>query len=79
MTLGGPLQVSNDEQVNCTYTQIGIVSYGPKLCEVIGGAGKFFFCRFSVLINIIFSFSVSYVNVYKYLDWIEGIVWKDEA
>lgn len=56
MTIGGPLQVSNEEQVNCTYTQIGIVSYGPKLCEVIGGAGKFFFCSFSVSFDIIHFF-----------------------
>jgi len=43
MTLGGPLQVRNDKQVKCTYTQIGIVSFGPNICGVIGAPGEFFF------------------------------------
>ncbi|XP_070509278.1 venom protease-like [Chironomus tepperi] len=56
---GGPLQVSNEERVHCTYTQIGIISFGPAKCGLVGVAS-------------------GYVNVYHYLDWIEGIVWKDE-
>ncbi|XP_070509420.1 trypsin-1-like isoform X2 [Chironomus tepperi] len=57
---GGPLQVSNDDQVNCTYTQIGIASFGHSNCDSTGVPSV-------------------YVNVYKYINWIEGIVWKDEA
>lgn len=56
--IGGPLQIGNKNQ-HCTYTQIGIVSYGLKRCGTIGVPG-------------------AYVNVHHYLDWIEGIVWKDE-
>ncbi|XP_070509267.1 trypsin-1-like [Chironomus tepperi] len=56
---GGPLLVSNANKVSCTYTQIGIVSFGLNKCGTIGFPGV-------------------YVNVYNYLDWIEGIVWKDE-
>ncbi|XP_070509425.1 venom protease-like [Chironomus tepperi] len=33
---GGPLQVSNDNNVYCTYTQIGIVSFGSSQCGVVG-------------------------------------------
>ncbi|XP_070509416.1 venom protease-like [Chironomus tepperi] len=29
---GGPLQVSNGDQVKCTYMQIGIVSFGSRYC-----------------------------------------------
>ena len=46
MTLGGPLQVSNDDQVHCTYTVIGIVSFGTYVCGIIGGPGEFFLCKF---------------------------------
>ncbi|KAL7042193.1 hypothetical protein ACKWTF_001056 [Chironomus riparius] len=59
-TLGGPLQISNHELVNCTFTQFGIVSIGPKVCGLTGAAG-------------------GYVNVYKFIDWIEGIVWPNEV
>jgi len=38
--LGGPLQVSNEENVHCTYTQIGISSFGPGSCGQIGVASK---------------------------------------
>ncbi|KAL7042188.1 hypothetical protein ACKWTF_001055 [Chironomus riparius] len=58
--VGGPLQVSNDDQVNCTFTQIGISSIGAGNCGAIGATEGF-------------------VNVYKFLDWIERIVWKDEV
>ncbi|KAL7042182.1 hypothetical protein ACKWTF_001053 [Chironomus riparius] len=33
---GSPLQVSNDKNVKCSYTQIGIVSYGPNECGIPG-------------------------------------------
>ncbi|CAG9797973.1 unnamed protein product [Chironomus riparius] len=56
---GGPLLVSNGDKISCTYTQIGIVSFGLRQCGTVGFPGI-------------------YVNVYNYLDWIEGIVWKDE-
>jgi secreted trypsin-like serine protease len=58
-TTGGPLQLYNDKQVKCTYTQIGVVSFGLKQCGTIGTPGVF-------------------VNVFHYLDWIEGIVWSGE-
>ncbi|KAL7042181.1 hypothetical protein ACKWTF_001052 [Chironomus riparius] len=29
---GGPLQISNDDNVKCTYTQVGIVSFGSSDC-----------------------------------------------
>lgn len=58
-TTGGPLQVYNDKEVKCTYTQIGIVSFGLRQCGTVGMPGV-------------------YVNVYHYLDWIEGIVWRGE-
>ncbi|XP_070509421.1 trypsin-1-like [Chironomus tepperi] len=57
---GGPAQVLNDAQSKCTYTQIGVVSFGPNDCGQIGMPGVF-------------------ANVFNYLDWIEGIVWKDEV
>ncbi|XP_070509423.1 venom protease-like [Chironomus tepperi] len=56
---GGPLQIYNDDISKCTYTQIGIVSFGPANCGTEGIPSV-------------------YVNVYHYLDWIEGIVWQDE-
>lgn len=56
---GGPLQIYNRDPY-CTYTQIGVVSFGLKKCGTIGTAG-------------------AYVNVYHYLDWIEGIVWSGDA
>ncbi|KAL7042198.1 hypothetical protein ACKWTF_001059 [Chironomus riparius] len=38
---GGPLQVSNEERVHCTYTQIGIISFGPTKCAQIGIASGY--------------------------------------
>lgn len=66
--------------VNCTFTQFGIVSFGPKFCGVPGAAGKFPFFDYPCLhftLNLKL-FLGGYVNVYKFIDWIEGIVWKDE-
>ncbi|XP_070509415.1 venom protease-like [Chironomus tepperi] len=57
---GGPLQISNDENVSCTYTQIGISSFGPERCGTV-------------------SIPSAYTNVFNYIDWIEEIVWGDEA
>ena len=73
--------MSNHEQVNCTFTLFGIVSIGPKICGIPGAAGKFYyfvdFClNYDISLNL---FIGGYVNVYKFLDWIEGIVWKDEV
>ncbi|KAL7042170.1 hypothetical protein ACKWTF_001043 [Chironomus riparius] len=33
---GGPLQISNEHNVYCTYTQIGIVSFGSSQCGIVG-------------------------------------------
>ena len=40
--IGGPLQISNENQVSCTYMQIGIVSFGPTPCGSKGAPGNFF-------------------------------------
>lgn len=37
---GGPLQIYNRDPY-CTYTQIGIVSFGLKKCGTIGTAGAY--------------------------------------
>lgn len=37
---GGPLQVANNEP-HCTYTQIGLVSYGLKKCGTAGMPGGY--------------------------------------
>lgn len=37
---GGPLQISNTEP-HCTYTQIGIVSFGLKRCGTVGYPGGY--------------------------------------
>ncbi|XP_070509414.1 venom protease-like [Chironomus tepperi] len=57
---GGPIQISNNNDVRCTYKQIGIVSFGADNCGTVGFPGI-------------------YVNVFNYINWIEGIVWKDEV
>lgn len=38
--LGGPLQIYNDDIAKCTYTQIGVVSFGAKICGTNGVPGK---------------------------------------
>ena len=38
---GGPLLVSNGNKISCTYTQIGIVSFGLRQCGTIGFPGEF--------------------------------------
>ncbi|CAG9797991.1 unnamed protein product [Chironomus riparius] len=38
---GGPLQIRNDKKVPCTYTQIGVVSFGLKMCGTIGKPGVY--------------------------------------
>ena len=37
---GGPLQSYNSDPY-CTYTQIGVVSFGLKKCGTIGSAGAY--------------------------------------
>ena len=45
-----------------------------------GSAGKFSFVDFNSNYEISFNLFIGgYVNVYKFIDWIEGIVWKDEV
>ena len=36
---GGPLQISNNQDVRCTYKQIGVVSFGAKECGTKGLPG----------------------------------------
>ncbi|XP_070509162.1 ovochymase-like [Chironomus tepperi] len=38
---GGPIQVRNDNQSMCTYTQIGIVSSGPRQCGTVNVATNY--------------------------------------
>lgn len=73
---GGPLQIYNDKQAYCTYALIGVVSFGLKQCGTEGKPGE---CENNFPIFILMSSLHAvgvYVNVYHYLDWIEGIVWK---
>jgi len=49
--VGGPLQVSNDEYVNCTYTVFGAVSFGPRFCGVKGAPSKFLIYSFQSPLN----------------------------
>ena len=37
---GGPLQISNEDNVKCTYMQVGIVSYGSSDCGSINVPGN---------------------------------------
>jgi len=64
MTSGGPLQVSNDDQVNCTYTVFGVVSFGINVCGVIGGPGEFFSCRFPVSLEF-YSFGKNNIRIFS--------------
>ncbi|KAL7042173.1 hypothetical protein ACKWTF_001046 [Chironomus riparius] len=57
---GGPLQVSNQHQVSCTYMQIGIVSFGPRLCGSKGVPG--------VYVNVF-----NYIDWIENVVWKDGI------
>jgi secreted trypsin-like serine protease len=75
------LQLYNDENVKCTYTQVGIVSFGPLKC---GKKGINFYQRkFTNVLSNKFFLSIGipgiYTNVFHFLEWIEGIVWPVEA
>jgi secreted trypsin-like serine protease len=55
--LGGPLQIGNHNNVPCTYTQIGVVSFGLKKCGTIGKPGNicnsFFYRQHSEIRSVI--------------------------
>ena len=40
--LGGPLQIYSHNISKCTYTQIGVVSFGARECGTRGIPGKIF-------------------------------------
>ena len=76
---GGPVQISNDHEVRCTYKQVGIVSFGAKSCGKVGFPGMYYYWNLiNQALNHFLILKGIYVNVYNYIDWIEGIVWENE-